>query len=96
VSERKAFEDAIRADPYDRMTRLVFADWLDENDCPEEADWQRSWTLRRQEAEEWLANFAGDIGGGQVTLEEVVEAGHAYVKDGSGTTLAGLGFDEED
>jgi uncharacterized protein (TIGR02996 family) len=105
MSEREAFESALRVDPYDRVTRLVFADYLEENDQPEEADWQRAWTPRRQKGEEYLRGFADRINAGErsrgwpgdppvpeVTFEEVVEAARAYVKDRDISVLGGQGY----
>lgn len=41
----ESFERPLKADPNDRLTRAAYADWLDEHDRPEEADWQRRWPL---------------------------------------------------
>lgn len=41
MSEEAAFLDALRASPTDDTTRLVFADWLDENDQPRKASYLR-------------------------------------------------------
>lgn len=37
MSEREAFERKLADDPLDVATRLVFADWLEENGSPREA-----------------------------------------------------------
>lgn len=37
-----AFVDAIREQPADALPRLVFADWLEEQDRCDEADWLRA------------------------------------------------------
>jgi uncharacterized protein (TIGR02996 family) len=42
--DREAFISAIRAEPDAIVHRRAFADWLDEHDCPEEADFHRRWT----------------------------------------------------
>lgn len=55
--ERAAFEEALRRDRYDKTTRRVFADWLMENDCPEESDFHRRWTKEWQEAEDFVKDF---------------------------------------
>lgn len=55
---KQAFEDAIRADPYDDVTRQVFADWLEEHGYDDEAVLQRSWTPQKQQAEDWLVEYA--------------------------------------
>lgn len=41
MSDEAAFLDALRASPTDDTTRLVFADWLDENDQPRKAAYLR-------------------------------------------------------
>ena len=41
MSDEAAFLDALRASPTDDTTRLVFADWLDENDHPRKAAYLR-------------------------------------------------------
>src|SRR5262245_33639443 len=57
--ERQAFEDAINADPLDMTTRKVFADWLDDHDEPELADYHRTLTVGGYtEARGWVAVFA--------------------------------------
>ena len=57
MTDREAFEQMIKEDRYDQTTRLVFADWLDDHDCPEEADWQRAWTPEWQKAEDYVKDF---------------------------------------
>ena len=41
--EEKAFIASCEANPVDEAPRLVFADWLDEHDRPEDAQRQRQW-----------------------------------------------------
>lgn len=101
-AEREAFERAIAADRYDQDTRRVFADWLDENGFDDEAAFQREWTPRWQEAEDWLKGFAERIAGydwrddGMTlhapTLEQVVEAGRKCLDDNESSLLGGDGF----
>jgi uncharacterized protein (TIGR02996 family) len=50
---RSAFLDALAQNEDDTTTRLVYADWLDENGEHEEADRQRKWPA----AKEWLVDF---------------------------------------
>ena len=40
--EQEAFEKSIDANPLDATTHLVYADWLDEHDQPDEAAFRRS------------------------------------------------------
>ncbi len=62
--EREAFESAIKTDRYDQITRLVYADWLEENGLDDEASEQRrraspEWV----EAARWMEGFVKIIGG---------------------------------
>jgi uncharacterized protein (TIGR02996 family) len=41
MSDESTFLAALKANPADDTTRLVYADWLDENDEPEEAEYLR-------------------------------------------------------
>ena len=67
---REAFEKAIKDNPMDRDTRLVFADWLEENGFDDEAAVQRAWTAERhREAEAYLEHFAEECSGG---YEEII------------------------
>lgn len=73
VSERAAFVQAIEENPYDEVTRKVFADWLDDHDEPEEADRQRTWTAKQyDESKKWLEEFAECVG---LKYSEVIAAG---------------------
>lgn len=82
-TERQAFLAALAADEDDTTTRLVFADWLDEHDEPEEADRMRKWPA----AKAWLVDFAKghthwDNPGGEVTAADLIAAGAAFVDSG--------------
>ncbi len=58
MNEQEAFEQAIREDPIDAVSRYSYADWLDEHDQPEKADFYRSWTMAKHlESESWLMEF---------------------------------------
>jgi len=41
MTERESFLAAIRAAPHDDLRRLAFADWLDEHEEPERAEFVR-------------------------------------------------------
>jgi uncharacterized protein (TIGR02996 family) len=56
VSEQEVFLQALENDEDDTMTRLVYADWLEERGEHEEADRQRRWPA----AKEWLVRFHRD------------------------------------
>jgi uncharacterized protein (TIGR02996 family) len=59
MSEREAFLEAIKQSPEDEDTRKIFADWLDEHDEPEHAEWMRSFSKSDyRESREWLENYA--------------------------------------
>lgn len=96
-AEKAAFEAAIAEDPYDGVTRKVFADWLEEHGFDDESVIQRDWTVaKHRAAEEWLAMFAGECGdsydvdedeeelegGYTVDTEELIRAAHGYLNTG--------------
>ncbi len=54
MSDRDRFLKALKENEDDTTTRLIFADWLDENGEHEEADRQRRWP----KAKEYLLKFA--------------------------------------
>src|SRR5207248_10839401 len=67
--DERALRAAIEAAPDDEAPHKVFADWLDEHDRPEEADWHRLWTPKAgRAARAWFRTFAAahsdDLGGG--------------------------------
>jgi uncharacterized protein (TIGR02996 family) len=66
--DKEAFEEAILANRYDRPTRLLFSDWLEEHGYVDEAVIQRSWTPEKQQAEDWLAEHARTHGWTYVEL----------------------------
>ncbi len=93
--DRKAFLDAIKKEPYEAVHHKAYADWLEENDEPEEADFHRSWTLERfKEAEAWLIDKAYQCGATdlnypdepeyirEITYQDLIDAGYTYVLRG--------------
>jgi uncharacterized protein (TIGR02996 family) len=59
MNEREAFLQAITDEPRDLTTRRAFADWLEEHDEPELADFHRRWTVEKYDAAwKWLQEFA--------------------------------------
>ena len=63
MSEREAFLEGIANDPRDLTVRRIFADWLDEHDEPELADFHRQWTVQKyDDASKWLHEFAEFLG----------------------------------
>ena len=102
--QREAFLHKISEDKYDQTTRLIFADWLDENDYPEDANKQREWTPEWQKSEDWLTDFAERCTEGyeldedykKCTLEQLVKVINCYLEDGSSSVMSGLGFAAQD
>jgi uncharacterized protein (TIGR02996 family) len=105
--EKAAFEKAIAADRYDQATRRVLADWLEEHGLDDEAAVQRAWTPRKQQAEDYLRDFAADLSGhggvagdpderdqgsyGGLTYEELLRVAHGFL---DGDKNAGIYFFE--
>jgi uncharacterized protein (TIGR02996 family) len=91
-SERKAFLAALEKNEDDTTTRLVFADWLDENGEHEEADRMRKWPA----AKEWLVrlcehNNTADLEEEWIiTYEKLVELGRQAMKEAGES--GGFGF----
>lgn len=75
--EREGFEAAIRDNPTDYNLRLVFADWLDQHDEPEEADRQRKYRA----AKEWVRDFADKIDQGYSFLLRCAREWLEYRRD---------------
>lgn len=104
MSEREAFLQGIKDNPKDPHIRKIFADWLDDHDEPEEADFYRNWTLEKyEEAEEWIKDFVEEIleeGEGreryetELTVESLLAAAHEHLDTGRDTVF--LYFDTPD
>jgi uncharacterized protein (TIGR02996 family) len=106
MNERDAFLQAITDDPRDLATRQAFADWLDEHDEPELADFHRKWTVDKYDkARRWLKEFARFLNreGGKIDEEgnssdfsahDLLEAMRERVETGEGGIF--LGFDTPD
>lgn len=56
---RAAFEKALKQNPLDHETRMVFADFLEENDRPEEANRERAKIIGYKTLQE-IADFMND------------------------------------
>lgn len=74
-----AFLKALADHEDDTMTRLVYADWLDEQGEHEEADRQRKWPA----AKEWLVRICKDHSRryGEFTYEELIQFGYRVTRD---------------
>jgi uncharacterized protein (TIGR02996 family) len=107
MNEREAFLQAITDEPRDLATRRAFADWLDEHDEPELADFHRKWTVQKyDEAWKWLQEFAeflnqegatiyeGEDRNPNLSAEDLLEAMRERVQRGKGGIF--LGFDTPD
>jgi uncharacterized protein (TIGR02996 family) len=86
VNERNAFLEALTQNEDDTPTRLVYADWLDEQGEHEEADRQRKWPA----AKEWLVRFCQDHNPAPeeedpyemvISYEELIELGRQAVEE---------------
>ena len=80
LDERLAFQLAIGADRYDQVTRLVFADWLDEHDSPEEAQKQRAWTVTWQKSEDYVREFCQNV---DLNYSYFLEAARSHLATGA-------------
>jgi uncharacterized protein (TIGR02996 family) len=107
MTEREAFLQGITDDPRDLTTRRAFADWLDEHDEPELADFHRQWTVEKyDEAWKWLQEFAeflnddgatayeGDDRNPNLSADDLLAAMQKRVQTGKGGIF--LGFETPD
>jgi uncharacterized protein (TIGR02996 family) len=69
VKDRKAFLRALAKNEDDTQTRLVYADWLDDQGEHEEADRQRKWPA----AKAWLVRFCEKHNPAEEPFEEFDE-----------------------
>jgi uncharacterized protein (TIGR02996 family) len=80
VNLRDAFLKALAENEDDIATRLVYADWLDEQGEHEEADRQRKWPAAKQ----WLVRFCKEsFGYYEIPYEQLIEFGCRVAKEGS-------------
>ncbi len=75
--DRATWEKTIESRPDDQTTRLVYADWLEQNDQPEEADRQRKYLA----SERWLKNFADIV---DADFEEMMDVAESHCLDDEG------------
>lgn len=103
-TDEQAFLDRIAATPADYAPHGVYADWLDENDRPEEADWHRAWsTAKAAEARAWFDKFAEDNSGTRddpdgynrrYVGQEIIDIGVDYLRTGHAHTQYGMSLQE--
>lgn len=58
--DRQVFVDALAANEDDHTTRMIYADWLDEHDEPEEADRMRKLPAAKEWLRQWVQKINGD------------------------------------
>jgi uncharacterized protein (TIGR02996 family) len=101
-SDERALLAAIAAAPDDEAPHKVFADWLDEHDRPEEADWHRLWTTKAaRKARKWFESFAAehsaeilDEGGQPYTAADMIGFGEDYLRAGKYHVQYGMSLQE--
>lgn len=78
MNTQEAFLKALAENENDATTRLVYADWLDEQGLHEEADRQRQWPMAR----EWLEKLCKSPNGwGEITYDELITFGREVAKE---------------
>ena len=101
-ADERALLAAIDAAPDDEAPHKVFADWLDEHDRPEEADWHRLWTPKAAKAARtWFGSFATEHSedlearsGEKYTAEDMIGFGRDFLTDGRLHTQYGMSLQE--
>lgn len=58
MTDKEKFEDLLRQNEDDDLTRAVFADWLDDHGFPDEATRHRNWRA----AKDWLTGLVPQLG----------------------------------
>lgn len=86
----QSFLKVLETQPKDQATRNAYADWLEDEDRPEEADRQRNWIT----AYEWMEARAAECGGQReeydwdgtmegvwepITAQVMIQAGHNWL-----------------
>jgi uncharacterized protein (TIGR02996 family) len=100
--DEKALLAAVAAAPDDEAPHKVYADWLDEHDRPEEADWHRLWPPKAaRAARTWFQSFAAEHSeemeeefGEKYTAEDMIGFGRDYLRDGSYHVQYGMSLQE--
>ncbi len=80
IAAAEGFLKALRENPFDEDLHLVFADWLEERGEDDEASYHRTWTPERQQAEDFLDDYAAQC---WISQEELIQAGHDYLDKGN-------------
>ncbi len=97
-----AFMKQLENTPLDHVLRCAYADWLEENDRPEEADRQRKWIaayeivkeFTREHSEGWEYDEDGNRipGSLKYTPDNVIEEVNYFASCAKGTSKWGLCF----
>ena len=98
MAENDDFLAAIKDNPLDDDLRKVYADFLEENGEPDEADRQRRYPEIRAESVKWMTAYADQLGSDdgyddEMTYEKLMAIAKDYLENGGGYTL---GFDTPD
>lgn len=87
MSEKERFIKALAANEDDTSTRMIYADWLDQQGEHEEADRQRKWP----DAKAWITRFCREnnppgsedySGESDLSYQDLIENGHAVLENG--------------
>ena len=92
MTEQSLFLKALSRNEDDTETRLVYADWLDEQGEHEEADRQRKWPAAKQ----WLIQFCKDNNSEDendpdnwfISYDTLLQLGRAAIERGDGRELS--------
>lgn len=85
--EALRFVAVLDRDRFDKDTRMIFADWLEEQGYDDEAAFQRSWTREWQEARDHLFLCAAEC---RITYDELLGAATAHLEGEEGDDGATL------
>lgn len=106
---RDTFMQAITENPRDLLARHAFADWLDEHDEPELADFHRNWTVEKYDkAKKYLEEFCDFLDkeghddeeewdrSPSLTIDRLLDTMRKRSEDPDGWAYIGLGFQTPD
>ncbi len=77
--EKAAFLAAIKDNYSDDTTRLIFADWLEENGCDDEANEQRYLAESIKKAREYIEDCAGEC---EISYDRLIDGAERYLERG--------------
>lgn len=94
--EEQDFINHLEAEPRDYTVRYIYADWLDENDRPEDAARQRSY----ESADKWMDEFCKDRfhyyddENRPITREDIIATAVAVIEVGGWSHLTQYGQED--